>query len=116
MSVDFDFGLGADCFTFVSPDHFCDHHPRRFSVDPVHVRQVYARTAVINNFDVHDRFVMNRGIEASRFTDQNHHAIEAVKVGSLPNADRQGWRAVAVRIVRVAMRSAAIITVRRTRL
>src|SRR5450756_1919960 len=92
VSVDFDFGLRADCFTFVSPDRFCEHHPRRFCVEPGRVMEVWGHTTVINHFDVHDRFVVNNGIDASRFRDRDHHPIEAVHVGSLPNAGRQGWR------------------------
>ncbi|MDR3458594.1 MAG: hypothetical protein P4N60_14180 [Verrucomicrobiae bacterium] len=92
VGVSFDFGLQADCFTFVSPDRFCEHHPRRFAVEPGRVREVWGHTTVINHFDVHDRFVVNSGIEVSRFHDSNHHPIEAVHVGSLPNAGRQGWR------------------------
>jgi len=92
VSVSFDFGLRADCFTFVSPDRFCEHHPRRFCVEPERVTRVYSHTTVINNFNVHDRFVVNNGIDASRFRDRDHHPIRPVQVGALPNAGRQGWR------------------------
>ena len=90
--VDFDFGLGADFFTFVSPDHFCDHHPRRFAVDAVHVREVYTRTAVINHFDSHDRVFVNAGISVDRVRTHDNRPIKVVRVAALPNATREGWR------------------------
>ncbi|HSY18027.1 MAG TPA: DUF6600 domain-containing protein [Candidatus Acidoferrales bacterium] len=92
VAVSFDFGLRADCFTFVSPDHFCEQHPRRFCVEPARVAQVYGRTTVINNFDVHNTFVVNTGIDVARIPGRDHHPIQPVHVGSLPNAGRQGWR------------------------
>ncbi|HEV2692332.1 MAG TPA: DUF6600 domain-containing protein [Verrucomicrobiae bacterium] len=92
VSVGFDFGLRADYFTFVSPDHFCEPHPRRFAVARTEVGNVYGRTTVINNFNVHDRFVVNNGIDVSRVRGRDKRPIEAVHVGSLPHADRQGWR------------------------
>ena len=92
VGVDFDFGLGADFFTFVSPDHFCDHHPRRFAVDAVHVREVYTRTAVINHFDSHDRVFVNAGISVDRVRTHDNRPIKVVRVAALPNATREGWR------------------------
>ena len=53
VSVSFGFGLGADCFTFVSPSHFFDHHPRRFCPEEREVVQIFNRTTIINNYEVH---------------------------------------------------------------
>jgi hypothetical protein len=92
VAVSFDFGLRADCFTFVSPDRFCEQHPRRFCVEPARVPQVFGRTTVINNFDVHNTFVVNNGIDVARIPGRDHHPIQPIHVGSLPNAGRQGWR------------------------
>jgi hypothetical protein len=92
VAVDFDFGLGADYFTFVTPDRFCEHHPRRYAVDAVHVRDVFTRTAVINHFDSHDRVFVNAGIPVDRVRTHDNRPIQVVRVASLPNASREGWR------------------------
>ncbi len=109
VSVSFDFGLGSDCFTFVGPNHFLDHHPRRFCPEERQVTQIFNRTTIINNYDVHhdrddrngrgnggdqgnrDRFV-NNGIPVAQVGRDQHRDITPVKVATLPNASRQGWR------------------------
>jgi hypothetical protein len=95
-SADFDFGLDADFFVFISPEHFCDRRPRQFCEPPEHTRQIFHTTTIVNNY--HDRdqdhghTIVNEGISVTRFTAATHHTIEPVHVGSLPNAGRQGWR------------------------
>jgi hypothetical protein len=92
VEVGFDFGLNADCFLFLSPDHFCDRHPRSFCLDRGRVPDVFRRSGVINHFDTHDRFMVNRGISVDRFNAGGHRPIQPVHVGELPNAGRQGFR------------------------
>ena len=92
VAMDFDFGLGADCFMFVSPTHFCDHHPRSFCVEPTRVTQIFHQTTIVNNYNVNNRFIVNRGISVEHISSATHHTIEPIHVGSLPNAGRQGWR------------------------
>lgn len=92
VALNFDFGLGADCFMFVSPDHFCDRHPRSFCLAPQRVPEVFRRTTVVNNFNLNNRTIINRGISVDRITSVTHRSIEPVHVSSLPNAGRQGWR------------------------
>jgi hypothetical protein len=92
VEVGFDFGLTADCFLFLSPDHFCDRHPRSFCLDRGRVPDVFRRSGVINHFDTHDRFMVNRGISVDRFNAGGHRPIQPVAVGGLPNAGRQGFR------------------------
>ena len=115
VSVSFGFGLGADCFTFVSPSHFFDHHPRRFCPEERQVTQIFNRTTIINNYDVHhdrddrndrgngnsggdrnnrgnrDRIV-NNGLSIAQVGRDEHRQITPVQVATLPNASRQGWR------------------------
>jgi hypothetical protein len=65
VSVDFDFGLGADCFTFVSYDHFHDRFMRLrgreypYHIEPERVREFYGRSVIRNNFrsDEHGRMI-----------------------------------------------------------
>jgi len=92
VGVDFDFGIDAGFFTFISPEHFCDRHPRSFYVPQTRVVQVYHQTTVINNFDVHSKTIVNRGIGVEHITSVTHRTIEPVHVSTLANAGRQGWR------------------------
>jgi hypothetical protein len=92
VAMDFDFGLGADCFMFLSPAHFCDRHPRSFCVEPTRVTQIFHQTTIVNNYNVNNRFIVNRGISVDHISSATHHTIEPIQVGSLPNAGRQGWR------------------------
>jgi len=92
VAAGFDFGLDADFFMFVPIGHFGDRHPRSFCVARPQVPQIFGRTAVVNNFSVHDRFVMNGGIPVDRINNITHRDIRPVNVGEVRDAQRQGWR------------------------
>jgi hypothetical protein len=91
VGVDFDFGLGADCFVFLSPDHLCDRRPSSFCVQPQYVTQIFRQTTVINNYNVSSRTIVNRGIGVDRIASVTHRTLEPVHLSTLPNATRQGW-------------------------
>jgi hypothetical protein len=82
VSIGFDFGLGVDCFTFVSTRDFCDPHPWRHRVESREVTQIYNRTTVINNFDVDRRNggFINHGIDPQRITQVTHAQIHQVAI------------------------------------
>lgn len=92
VGLDFDFGLGAEAFIFVGPDHFCDRHPRSFAVPRDRVPTVFHRTTIVNDFAVNGRNIVNRGFGAERIANATHRPIQPIHVGSLPNAGRQGWQ------------------------
>jgi hypothetical protein len=92
VGVDFDFGLDAGCFMFISPDHFCDRRPRYYCLEPQRAAEIFHQTRVINNFNVNGKAFMNRGVSVQQISGVTRHPIEPVRVGSLPNAGRQGWR------------------------
>ncbi len=92
VSLNFDFGLGADCFMFLSPEHFCDRQPRAFCFDQPRVKQIFYQTTVINNFNVHSTTLVNRGISVDHISSAIHRPLEPVHISSLPNAGKQGWR------------------------
>lgn len=92
VAVGFDFGLSVDCFTFVGVGHFSERHPRNFLVEPHRAPEIFRQTTIINNFDVHNRVLVNCGIPVSRISTVQHRPIQPLAVGSLPNAGRQGWR------------------------
>jgi len=82
VSIGFDFGLGVNCFTFVSTRDFCDPHPWRHRVESREVTQVFNRTTVINNFDVdrdHRTFI-NHGIDPGRITRVTHTEIHPIVI------------------------------------
>ena len=91
VAVDFDFGLDAGCFTFISPNHFFDRRPRYYCVEPQRAAQIFHQTRVINDFNGNGKMMMNRGISAQQISGMTHRSIQPVRVGSLPNAGRQGW-------------------------
>jgi len=91
VAVDFDFGLDAGSFTFVSSQHFYDRHPRSFRAPPERVTQIFRQTTVINNYNVNNRTIINHGISVQQIGEATHRTIAPVHVGSLPNAERQGW-------------------------
>jgi hypothetical protein len=91
VGMDFDFGLSADCFVFVDAGHFCDRHPRSFCVPHERVTQVYHQTTIINNYNVVNNTVVNRGFGTERITSVTHRELQPVHVSSLPHAAREGW-------------------------
>jgi len=93
VGVDFDFGLGADYFTFVAPGHFCDRQPRNFVLAQMQAAAAFQRAAMINNFAIlKNQMYANLGIEVARMRAAAHQNIQPISVSSLPNAGRQGWR------------------------
>ena len=91
VSIGFDFGLSAGCFTFVSPDHFCGLPPRNYCVPPVQVTAIFNRTTVINNYGSNNRTIVNNGVSVTVIGAAARHPIQPVRVGSLSNAERHGW-------------------------
>ena len=92
VSVGFDFGLAASCFTFVSPEHFCGFPPRNYRVPPVQVTAIFNRTTIINNYGSHNRTIVNNGVSVTVIGAASRHPIQPLRVGSMLNAGRHGWR------------------------
>ncbi len=94
VSIGFDFGLQADCFTFVSVNRMCERHPRYYRENHERVTQIYNQTTIINNYNVNStsQTVVNNGISVDRVRTVAARPIRPVAVAELPNAGRQGWR------------------------
>jgi hypothetical protein len=90
VSVGFDFGLAAGCFTFVSADHFCDPHPRNFRVPHQHMSQIYNQCSVVNNYNFNHHTIVNNGISVTLIGSAYHHDIPAVSVTTLSHPSRYG--------------------------
>ncbi|HZI30928.1 MAG TPA: DUF6600 domain-containing protein, partial [Candidatus Binatia bacterium] len=97
VSVGFGFGLASSCFTFVSASHFCEPHPRYYCVPQHEVVQIYNRSAVCNNYDWHNHFIVNNGVSVTVIGSATRHPIQPVSIGSLVNVHRHGWHGESVR-------------------
>jgi hypothetical protein len=84
VAANFDFGLGASAFAFVSFGDFCNHDLGRRRLPPERVTTIYRQTTVINNYEVHNNTIVHRGIPIERVT-----AASRVPV---PRATVRDWR------------------------
>jgi hypothetical protein len=80
VGVDFGFGLDANYFTFVPTQHFNDPHPHRYFVARTQVAQIYNNTRVINNFNVNNRTIVNRGVPVENIAAAARTTIRPVPV------------------------------------
>jgi hypothetical protein len=79
VGLDFDFGLGEGCFTFVGYDHFHEGffrmrgHEWGYHIDRERLHGFYGRSVIRNDFrrDEHGRFV-NNGIGRERLESVTH--------------------------------------------
>ena len=92
VSVSFGFGLAANCFTFVSIGNLCQPHPRNYCVPHQQVTQIYNQTTIINNYNSHNRTIVNNGVSVTVIGAAARHPIQPVSVGAINNAERHGWR------------------------
>jgi len=82
VNLSFGFGLGANCYTFVPTDYFCNPHPRQVCARPAQATQIYNNTTVINNIKIrgegHNQIVVNNGIPSQNLSPQHvEHARSA---------------------------------------
>ncbi len=92
VSVGFNWGLNQHCFTFVPTQFFCDPHPRRHSVPPAQVTQIFNQTTVINNFNGHDHRLANRGIDPEHITAVTRTPIRPITLRDAPSPAGHGPR------------------------
>ena len=95
VSVGFSFGLGYDCFTFVSYRNFCDPHPYRHCLPRQEMRRAYDHSVVHNEYDHRNNSVVNRGIAPSRITAVTRSEIRKVELRDVtrePNAPQRAER------------------------
>jgi hypothetical protein len=82
VTADFNFGLAANCFTFVPTKNFCDPHLRHNCIPPAQVTQVFNQTTVINNINVndHNQTIVNTGIEPQKITSVTRTQIHPLTI------------------------------------
>jgi hypothetical protein len=90
VSAGYNFGLGANCYTFVPTPYFCNPHPRNYCVTPAQVTQIYNNTMVINDYNVINRTIVNHGIAVQNIAVATGTQIRPVPVRQVNNTVVQG--------------------------
>ncbi len=100
VAANFDFGLPAALFTFVSFNDFAGHDPARHRLPPADVTRIYNRTTIINDYRSDHGNVINHGIPVDRITAVTHTTIRPVPIrpatAGLPRPDNRGGATLAV--------------------
>ena len=87
VGVDFDFGLHADCFTFIAMGDFCEHDLHRRCLPPAQVTRIYNHTTIINNYTVvNNTTIINHGIPVERVSAATQQQIRPAVIRELPAA------------------------------
>ncbi len=84
VSVGFDFGLGADHFTFVGVRDFDRRDLGHRRLAPVEVRNIYRKTTIINNYTVVNNRIVNHGLPVDRVTSVTHRELQRASVRDIP--------------------------------
>ncbi|HOK76305.1 MAG TPA: hypothetical protein PLW35_01115 [Verrucomicrobiota bacterium] len=96
VSFGFSFGLGWDCFTFVSYHHFCDRYVHHHRLPRHQTTVVYNNSTVINNYVVgNNNTIVNEGIPPKRISAVTRREIPKVQlrdVTSAPDGMRRAGR------------------------
>jgi hypothetical protein len=96
VSVGFDFGLAAHCYTFLPLHRFCDPAPHHYFVGGLHATTIYQNSTVINNYVVgNNNTIINHGIGRERVAQATRSEIPrarlvdaAAPVGRTARAER----------------------------
>ncbi len=93
VGVSFEFGLGADCYTFVAADRFCDARPYQHRIPHHEVTQIFNSTVIINPV-AEDRSNprFHRGIPPKHIAEVTHVELKPVKIQETPNRPEHGER------------------------
>jgi hypothetical protein len=96
VGVNFDYGLHADVFTFVSFGNFCDHDLHHHCLAPTEVTHIYKQTTIINNYTVQNNIIVNQGVKVERVAAATHTQIHKAVIRDLPAgsagiAQAHGW-------------------------
>ena len=94
VTLGFNFGLSANCFTFVSARHFCDPNPRDYCVPHREATRIFSQSTVINNYNYNrdHRAIVNDGVSVAFIGSAAHHSIRPVSVSTFRHAGYHGWQ------------------------
>jgi hypothetical protein len=94
VTLGFNFGLSANCFTFVSARHFCDPNPRDYCVPHREATRIFSQSTVINNYHYNrdHRAIVNDGVSVTFIGSAAHRSIRPVSVSTFRHAGYHGWQ------------------------
>jgi hypothetical protein len=79
--VDWGFGLSIGAFTFVSYDHFTDHHAWRYQPHHAEIVNIYNHSTIIKNtVIVNKTTIINHGIPKDKIVGVTHKPIQTVSL------------------------------------
>jgi hypothetical protein len=84
VGANFDFGLPADCFTFVALGDFCTPDLGHHRLAQADVSRIYSRTTIINDYRFANQTVYNGGIPVNRITAVTHADLRPIPVRDEP--------------------------------
>jgi hypothetical protein len=83
--------LGADCYTFVAANRFCDARPYQHRLPHHEVTQIFNSTVIINPVvEDHGNPRFHRGIPSKHIADVSHVEINQVKIQESPHRPEPG--------------------------
>ena len=84
VGASFGFGLGFNAFAFVSFGDFCNRDLGHRRLPPERVTTIYNQTTIINNYQVHNNTIVNRGVPIERVSTASRVPV--------PRATVRDWR------------------------
>ena len=84
VGANFGFGLGFNAFAFVSFGDFCNRDLGHRRLPPERVTTIYNQTTIINNYQVHNNTIVNRGVPIERVSTASRVPV--------PRATVRDWR------------------------
>jgi hypothetical protein len=75
VTAGFDFGLGVNCFAFVSFGNFCAHDVAYYCVPHAEAVTIFKQTTVVNNYTVVNNTFVNHGVSVTRIAAASHTPV-----------------------------------------
>jgi hypothetical protein len=86
VAANFDFGVPASCFTFVTMGDYCSTDLAHRRLGQAEVAQIYGRTTIANNYRYVNQSVFNGGIPVERVAAVTHANLQPIPVRDEPAA------------------------------
>jgi hypothetical protein len=90
VGAGFDFGLGADHFTFVAVKDFNTHEPAHYRLSTVEAHNAFSHATVVNNTAVvNNNVLVNQGVPVQRVAAVTHTEIKKAVIRDAPASSAQ---------------------------
>jgi hypothetical protein len=90
VTAGYDFGIGANLFTFVPTGNFCDPHPDRHRLALSQVSEIFGHTKVLSNINSNDRTIVNDGLSPTHIAAATGRMIPAYTIQAAPTVTHGG--------------------------